>query len=314
MERIKAAAIKLPDGRVFTGRMHGDIIQGFPGVVPREVAVQGECGFVNDKDEFVQRGRAKKIAVAAGQVGAWDDSEELFSEDLMLNDPYYYKEFDSMPKSEPENAHLLLSLYVSYELGGVEKNLMKQALEDLVQRAIGEGLLTGETPATVDAWSAHVSECGESDIKPELCWLDRNTVERNVDGVELSDHDRAEIERCRKEVFEEECGKLKAEIDKFPLTLKQETDLIWKDDNNSIWIEIENVAVHISKTDDGVAVDLCPTLCESHHTLDCCNTTFDEATEVKCRECGQYNGDGDGFDGMCPSCADKSEGDQREGG
>jgi len=88
--RIKAAAIRLQDGRVFTGRMHGDIIQGFPGKVKREDTVRVTNGFVTDEDRFVSRREALDIAKAAGQVPV--SLKELFSEDLMRHDPNYWKE------------------------------------------------------------------------------------------------------------------------------------------------------------------------------------------------------------------------------
>ena len=88
--KIKAAAIRLPDGRVFTGRMHGDIIQGFPGVVPQKTATQGVPGFVTTADDFVSRGMAREIAVAAKQVPT--TVRELFSEDLMEHDSEYFND------------------------------------------------------------------------------------------------------------------------------------------------------------------------------------------------------------------------------
>lgn len=51
---------------------------------------------------------------------------------------------------------LTLQLTVDYDLHGVDPADMAANLQRLVERAIGEGLLTGETEAEVDTWVARV--------------------------------------------------------------------------------------------------------------------------------------------------------------
>ncbi len=53
---------------------------------------------------------------------------------------------------------LTLQLTVDYDLRGVDPADMAANLQRLVERAIGEGLLTGETEAEVDTWSGRVIE------------------------------------------------------------------------------------------------------------------------------------------------------------
>jgi len=90
MERIKAAAIRLKDGRVFTGKCHGNIIQSFPGKVDRQDTVGSQHGFVTSDGRFVDRQDARDVAVAAGQVP--EGIGVLYSEDLMTFDSNYLKE------------------------------------------------------------------------------------------------------------------------------------------------------------------------------------------------------------------------------
>jgi predicted nucleic-acid-binding Zn-ribbon protein len=98
------------------------------------------------------------------------------------------------------------------------------------------------------------------------------------------------------------------------------SDYLLKDSHGSVWVEIGNIVAYIRRVNkvdpsdpekkrtipEGVAVDLIPTVC-AHETLDCCNADFGMAEEHECRKCGEYNGGGEGFDGMCGSCADKAE-------
>jgi hypothetical protein len=103
--------------------------------------------------------------------------------------------------------------------------------------------------------------------------------------------------------------------------LKQNGDheFTLKEGHDTVWITVNNISVYIRKTPspakgedhDGIMVKIYPKKCEDRHYLSSIGATFDEAADVQCRKCGLYNGGGDGFDGMCPSCADKDE-EQRE--
>jgi len=89
-ERIKAAAIELKDGRVFTGECHESIIQSSQGKAEREATIGSRDGFVTTEGRFVDREEARNIAVAAGQVP--EGIGVLYSEDLMTFDENYFKE------------------------------------------------------------------------------------------------------------------------------------------------------------------------------------------------------------------------------
>lgn len=80
---IDCAAIKTPDGRVWTGKRHGHCIKtiiqatgirSVPGSYPQ--------GFVTLSGRFVDRKEAAMIAVHSGQVKHLTLPCELFSEDL----------------------------------------------------------------------------------------------------------------------------------------------------------------------------------------------------------------------------------------
>jgi hypothetical protein len=53
---------------------------------------------------------------------------------------------------------LRLTLDVEYDLNGEEAYFLKNNLESLVFRAVGEGLLTAYSEAEVDHWSYKVEE------------------------------------------------------------------------------------------------------------------------------------------------------------
>ncbi|EMP9445231.1 hypothetical protein IAP92_28130 [Pseudomonas aeruginosa] len=59
-----------------------------------------------------------------------------------------------------------LTLDVAYLLNGVPASEMLERLRSMCERAIGEGMLTGETAADVDAWSLDVSTSSLSDFSP----------------------------------------------------------------------------------------------------------------------------------------------------
>jgi hypothetical protein len=156
------------------------------------------------------------------------------------------------------------------------------------------------------------------DLHPE--WLERFSLLKKMrarqkevmdryieDDVKLSDHDRIEVERCRREVYAEEYEKIKERLEAHPLKLKTkgEHDFILEG-ADEFWVEIGNIVVYIRKTEDAVTVDLTPAV-SAHETLDCCSADFGMAKEFECTECGKYNNDGEGFNGLCGSCADKAE-------
>ena len=102
MERIYSAAIWYKDlstakylptnvdkGVVVAGHRHADIIKTVVNLLGKrtcqfgeDCAGESEQGFVTNKDRFVDRVEAMKIARAANQVISDTTFEELYSEDL----------------------------------------------------------------------------------------------------------------------------------------------------------------------------------------------------------------------------------------
>ena len=80
--RIIESAIRLKDGRVFTGRRHHNVIAK----IVRETDIKrviGEQGFIAEDGQFYAREQAAQIALASGQIAKLKfHSRELFSEDL----------------------------------------------------------------------------------------------------------------------------------------------------------------------------------------------------------------------------------------
>lgn len=190
-----------------------------------------------------------------------------------------------------EKLHLTLRLDVSYDPNNVDKGFFERSLENLARHAIGETRsFAGLSPGKIDGWGTRV--------------LERRNVEADA---ELSDHDRAEVERCRREVYEEEYKKIEAQLAAHPLKLKTkgENDFIL-DGANEFWVEIGNIVVYVRQTEDAVTVDLTPKV-SAHETLDCCSAEFSMAEEFECTKCGKYNNDGDSYNDLCASCADKTE-------
>jgi hypothetical protein len=84
----------------------------------------------------------------------------------------------------------------------------------------------------------------------------KDGVLRNAEADnELSDHDRAEVERCRREVYEEAAEKGALILD---LAAGDGADYILKEDHNSCWITVGNLSVYVVRTDEGVSVDVYP--------------------------------------------------------
>ncbi|WP_019023068.1 hypothetical protein [Thioalkalivibrio sp. ALE23] len=57
---------------------------------------------------------------------------------------------------------LELTLVAEYDLNGEEPGVLKDRLNQMVTMAVGDGLLTGDTPAEVDEWFHHVREVESS--------------------------------------------------------------------------------------------------------------------------------------------------------
>jgi len=84
---IKSAAIKrIADGKIWTGRRHGDIVyelvihEGVDYVTPKNFIY----GFISESQGFVDRETALTIAKQYGQVSLNDPSISLHSEMLIL--------------------------------------------------------------------------------------------------------------------------------------------------------------------------------------------------------------------------------------
>jgi hypothetical protein len=187
----------------------------------------------------------------------------------------------------PDDGKLRLTLHfdVNYDLGGESADYIKRSLEQLAHRAVGEGLLTGASEATVDDWKASVFE-----------------RQFNVNGEELSDNDRAELERCRREVYQEEFEKLKKEFEASKGVLSREgtepNDYVMKEETGA-WIRHKNLVAYVRASDDGLAVDITPHVC-ADETLDVAFSSFDEAKNYECKTCGQYTGGID--EKFCEEC------------
>ncbi|CAM5285191.1 hypothetical protein [Eoetvoesiella caeni] len=75
-------------------------------------------------------------------------------------------------QATPETVNARLTLDVTYLLNGEAAPEMLARLQHMCERAIGEGLLTGETAAEVDTWSIDVSEVPSA--------ADRETLEAEI--------------------------------------------------------------------------------------------------------------------------------------
>lgn len=61
-------------------------------------------------------------------------------------------------EKEEGRVRLRLTFDVDYELNGEAVNSLKVRLQDLVSRAVGDGMLTGCSEATVDRWDVSITE------------------------------------------------------------------------------------------------------------------------------------------------------------
>lgn len=66
-ETIVQAAMKFPDGEIFTGEQHSEILAKLPWEKLR-TQKEAENGFVTSKGRFVSRKEAEDIAFDAGQI------------------------------------------------------------------------------------------------------------------------------------------------------------------------------------------------------------------------------------------------------
>jgi hypothetical protein len=198
-----------------------------------------------------------------------------------------------------------------WDVWGVDAIQFPRLLDELVAVGVPGLLKEGEWAALEESMGLPRERIMELFGRASKAFdLIKSGALRNVEAdAKLSDHDRAEVERCRREVYEEEYKKLKKQVESNPLRLKEtgENDFIL--DEGGVWIEIDNIVVYVRRVEDGVAVDLTPTV-SPHETLDCCCADFGMAKEFECTECGNYNNDGEGFNGLCSSCADKAEEEQ----
>lgn len=83
-ERIRCAAIKLPDGTVILGAYHGECLKkaGESGV-PRLVVQQRDDGFATESGRFVDRVEGLRIATDEGQIiKKYNPTDVLLSEDI----------------------------------------------------------------------------------------------------------------------------------------------------------------------------------------------------------------------------------------
>lgn len=88
--RIKCAAIKTKEGRIFEGKNHAICFQVMKqDGVPRLQTQNCKPGFVTDEGNFVDRYEAAEIAFKAGQTSKLESP--LFSEDLTGDWPWKKK-------------------------------------------------------------------------------------------------------------------------------------------------------------------------------------------------------------------------------
>ncbi|ADC73206.1 hypothetical protein TK90_2720 (plasmid) [Thioalkalivibrio sp. K90mix] len=62
------------------------------------------------------------------------------------------------PSTEGHKLTLALALTVEYDLNGEDPQFAKDRLEDMVRSAVGNGLLTGDSPMEVDEWRVRIRE------------------------------------------------------------------------------------------------------------------------------------------------------------
>lgn len=80
--RIDCAAIREPDGRIWTGKRHHHCIKTIIQATGQKMTADGEQGFVTLSGRFVSRAEARALVDKTGQVKTFVHPTELFSEDL----------------------------------------------------------------------------------------------------------------------------------------------------------------------------------------------------------------------------------------
>jgi hypothetical protein len=76
---IKSAAIKVSDGRIFTGSNHSSILnRHIPLLVYNEEGIKSTEGFFTDKSEFLNRKQAYRHAKKCGQLISENSSKLLY--------------------------------------------------------------------------------------------------------------------------------------------------------------------------------------------------------------------------------------------
>jgi hypothetical protein len=91
---------------------------------------------------------------------------------------------------------LELKLKVTYLPNGVPEKDLQANLEQLVQTGIGEGLLTGESPAEVSSYSSSISGPGDPNFQEVLTDLANSAETEGCDNcatVSLETRNRARV-------------------------------------------------------------------------------------------------------------------------
>jgi len=76
---VKSAAIILKSGKIYTGKNHADIYFK----IKEDNYKIKDCGFINEKGEFLDRFKAVKVAYECGQIKKIVN--KLFSSDIELS-------------------------------------------------------------------------------------------------------------------------------------------------------------------------------------------------------------------------------------
>ena len=97
VEQIKHAAVKWQDGKITKGRDHERAFQKREGWRDEESPT---CGFITSTSRFVDRYKADKIAISAGQVMDGEVEGGLQSEELWMYGSYEYDDEKGYYKDE----------------------------------------------------------------------------------------------------------------------------------------------------------------------------------------------------------------------
>ena len=108
------------------------------------------CSMVMEAETMLN---ASNIDSSAWSGDAWDGQTPEQSQAPLLNPEF----IDVSEKDDLESASVRLTLDVSYTLNGESLDDMVERLRRMCERAIGEGMLTGDTPAEVESYSIEVT-------------------------------------------------------------------------------------------------------------------------------------------------------------